>query len=230
MRGRGMSVLLKGVYEGEVTYAELAKHGDFRLGTFNDLDGEMIAVDGKFFQLRPDGSAHLVDPTQKTPFTVMTFFRPEVTQRLERPLTRPELYARLDALAPSQNLFYAIRIDGRFSRVVTRTVPRQAKPYRPLIEVVQGQATFEFENVTGTVAGFRSPDYAQGISVAGYHLHFITGDRSGGGHVLDLTSEDAMLAIDHRPGLHVELPETAAFLSAGLGKAGTSEAVKKAEG
>ncbi len=225
-----MNALLEGVYEGDITYAELAKHGDFGLGTFNDLDGEMIAIDGRFFQLRSDGSAHVVEPTQKTPFAVMTFFTPEVTRRLEGPVTRSELYALLDELAPSQNLFYAIRIDGRFSRVVTRTVPRQAKPYRPLTEVVQTQPTFEFTNVAGTVAGFRSPDYVQGISVAGYHLHFITADRTGGGHVLDLTVEDGTLAIDHSSGLHVELPETSAFLSAGLSKAGTSDAIKKAEG
>jgi len=171
-----------------------------------------------------------VDPTQKTPFAVMTFFTPEVTRRVEHPLTRPKLYALLDDLAPSRNLFYAIRIDGRFSKVVTRTVPRQAKPYKPLTEVVQTQPTFEFTNVNGTIAGFRSPDYMQGISVAGYHLHFITGDRKGGGHVLDLTIEDATLAIDHSSGLHVELPETGAFLAAGLNKAGTSDAIKQAEG
>jgi acetolactate decarboxylase len=225
-----VSALLEGVYEGDVTYAELAKHGDFGLGTFNDLDGEMIAIDGKFFQLTSDGTAHVVDLMQKTPFAVMTFFTPEVARRLEHPVMRSELYALLDDLAPSRNLFYAIRIDGRFSRVLTRTVPRQTKPYRPLTEVVQTQPTFEFTNVTGTIAGFRSPDYMQGISVAGYHLHFITSDRIGGGHVLDLTIEDATLAIDHSSGLHVELPETSAFLSAGLGKAGTSEAIKKAEG
>ena len=145
-------------------------------------------------------------------------------------MTRSELYARLDELAPSRNFFYAIRIDGRFSKVLTRTVPRQAKPYRPLTEVVQTQPTFEFKNVTGTIAGFRSPDYMQGIAVAGYHLHFITGDRRGGGHVLDLAVEQATLAVDHSSGLHVELPETGAFLSAGLNKAGTSDAIKKAEG
>jgi acetolactate decarboxylase len=225
-----MSALLEGVYEGEVTYAELAQHGDFGLGTFNDLDGEMIAIDGKFFQLRSDGTAHVVDPMQKTPFAVMTFFRPEVSRRLERSLMRSELYALLDELAPSQNIFYAIRLDGHFLRVVTRTVQRQVKPYRPLTEVVQEQATFEFKNVTGTIAGFRSPDYAQGISVGGYHLHFITSDRTGGGHVLDLMSEDATLMLDHSSGLHVELPETAAFLAAGLSKAGTAEAIERAEG
>jgi acetolactate decarboxylase len=225
-----MSALLEGIYEGNVTYAELAKHGDFGLGTFNDLDGEMIAIDGAFFQLRSDGTAHVVDPTQKTPFAVVTFFTPEVTRRLDRPVTRSGLYALLDELAPSRNLFYAIRIDGRFSKVVTRTVPRQVKPYRPLTEVVQTQPTFEFSNVTGTIAGFRSPDYMQGISVAGYHLHFITGDRGGGGHILDMVMEDGTVAVDHSSGLHVEFPETGAFLSAGLSKSDVSDAIKKAEG
>jgi acetolactate decarboxylase len=91
-------------YEGDAT-TRGAKHGNFGLGTFNDLDGEMIALDGTFFQLTSDGTAHVVDPLQKTPFAVMTFFRPEVARRLEQPVTRSELYARLDDLAPSRNLF-----------------------------------------------------------------------------------------------------------------------------
>ncbi|MBI4469975.1 MAG: acetolactate decarboxylase [Acidobacteria bacterium] len=225
-----LSALLEGVYEGEVTYEELARHGDFGLGTFNDLDGEMIAVDGRFFQLRSDGTAHRVDPAQKTPFAVMTFFRPEVERRIERTLPRTALFALLDELAPSHNLFYAIRVEGCFSSVLTRTVRRQEKPYRPLTEVTAEQATFQFNSVSGTIAGFRSPDYMQGISAAGYHLHFITSDRSGGGHVLDLEIEDATLTLDHTSGLHVEVPETAAFLAAGLNKPGHAEAIKKAEG
>ena len=38
-----MSALLSGVYEGSTTIADLLKHGDFGLGTFNELDGELIA-------------------------------------------------------------------------------------------------------------------------------------------------------------------------------------------
>ena len=43
-----MSALLSGVYEGETTMADLLQHGDFGLGTFNHLDGEMIAFNRKF--------------------------------------------------------------------------------------------------------------------------------------------------------------------------------------
>lgn len=38
----GLSALLQGDYDGEITYGELKKYGDFGLGTFNSLDGEMF--------------------------------------------------------------------------------------------------------------------------------------------------------------------------------------------
>ncbi|WP_288709787.1 acetolactate decarboxylase, partial [uncultured Serratia sp.] len=63
-----MSALIDGVYEGETTIAELLKHGDFGLGTFNHLDGELIAFSSQVYQLRADGSARKAQPEQKTPF------------------------------------------------------------------------------------------------------------------------------------------------------------------
>lgn len=39
-----LEALLGGVYDGEVTVGELLTHGDFGLGTFNSLDGEMIIL------------------------------------------------------------------------------------------------------------------------------------------------------------------------------------------
>ncbi len=67
-----MSALLSGVYEGSTTIADLLKHGDFGLGTFNELDGELIAFSSQVYQLRADGSARKAQPEQKTPFAVMT--------------------------------------------------------------------------------------------------------------------------------------------------------------
>ncbi len=51
-----MSALLSGVYEGSTTIADLLKHGDFGLGTFNELDGELIAFSSQVYQLRADGA------------------------------------------------------------------------------------------------------------------------------------------------------------------------------
>ena len=48
--------LVQGVYNEAVTVGGLRTHGDFGLGTFEGLDGEMVVLDGKFYQAHADGS------------------------------------------------------------------------------------------------------------------------------------------------------------------------------
>ena len=122
---------------------------------------------------------------------MVTRFEPEVDERLEGALSHAELLARLDALVPTGASSCAIRLDGRFELVRARSVPAQSPPYRPLTEVVADQHVFELEDVAGTMLGFRFPAYVEGIEVAGYHLHFISDDRTRGGHVLDSRSPRA---------------------------------------
>ena len=100
-----------------------------------------------------------------------------------------ELLARLEQLMPVDAASCAIRLDGRFEFVRARSVPPQSPPYRPLTEVVLEQHVFELTDVAGTMLGFRFPDYAEGIEVSGYHLHFLTDDRRRGGHVLSSRSD-----------------------------------------
>lgn len=223
-----INALLEGVYDGEVTFGELRQHGDFGLGTFNALDGEMIALDGEFYQVRSDGRARPVDDAQKTPFAVVQFFRPELEQPLNEELDYDQLQDELHKHHQSVNFFYAIRVDGLFSYVKTRSVPRQHKPYPSLVEVAREQPVFEFENVEGSLAGFRFPDYASGVNVPGYHLHFITRDRTAGGHVLDLRLKQGRLYVEHTANFHMELPEAGDFLGADLAK-DQREAIHEAE-
>jgi acetolactate decarboxylase len=224
-----LAALLDGVYDGGVSYGELEEHGDFGVGTFNALDGEMIAVDGAFFHLHADGSARQVTPDELTPFAAVTFFRGDATEPIAA-MARAEFEAMLDAQLPSKNLFYAIRIDGTFDRVVTRTVGKQVAPYPGLAAATEEQIVRTFEHVTGTIAGFRSPNYAQGMTVAGYHLHFINDERTHGGHVLDFTVIDATLRVDEDPGMHVELPETDEFMNANLDAHDVDREIRAAEG
>jgi acetolactate decarboxylase len=97
-------------------------------------------------------------------------------------------------------------VDGRFEYVRTRSVPRQRIPYPPLAEVVKDQPVFELSAVRGSLVGFRFPDYAQGLNVAGYHFHFITADRSAGGHVHECRLNGGELRVDREADLRVELP------------------------
>ena len=202
-----IGALLEGAFEGDLSFAELAEHGDLGLGTLNHLDGEMVALDGEFFRADVDGAIHPVGPGELTPFAVVTRFEATIDERLpavER--SHGELLACLDELVPPGASSCAIRLDGRFPLVRARSVPRQEPPYRPLTEVVADQHVFELVEVEGTMLGFRFPSYAEGIEVGGYHLHFISADRSRGGHVLDSRSGELRARIDPSDDLHVELP------------------------
>ena len=210
-----IGALLEGAYEGDLSFAELAEHGDLGLGTLNGLDGEMIALDGRFYRADADGHVSEVPAEALTPFAVVTRFAPSVDAEaggpappaLSPPGDHEELLARLDELVPEGAASAAIRVDGHFESVRARSVPRQSPPYRPLAEVVAGQHVFELRDVAGTMLGFRFPEYAEGIEVGGYHLHFISEDRSRGGHVLgSRAGEPLRVRIDVSSELHVELP------------------------
>ena len=201
-----IAALLDGAYDGDVTFEELGEHGNLGLGTLNALDGEMIALDGRFFRADVDGLIEEVDPVARTPFAVMTWFEPSVERPLSGPLPHDALLAELDLIAADPESACAIRIDGEFERIRARSVPRQLPPYRPLAEVVADQHVFELADVRGSVVGFRFPAYAEGIEVGGHHLHFISEDRTQGGHVLECEPREATARFDLAGEMHVELP------------------------
>ncbi len=202
-----IGALLEGAYDGDLTFAELAEHGDLGLGTLNGLDGEMIALDGRFYRADVDGIVGEVDGSARTPFAVVTRFEATIDVELDGPLDHEALLAKLDSLIPPGAASCAIRLDGRFELVRARSVPRQSPPYRPLTEVVAEQHVFELTDVAGTMLGFRFPAYVEGIEVSGYHLHFVSDDRSRGGHVLGSRSSGALrVRLDPSSDLHVELP------------------------
>ena len=224
-----IGALLDGAFDGDLSFAELAEHGDLGLGTLNRLDGEMVALDGEFFRADVDGAVNPIPAAAKTPFAVVTKFEPEVDERIQGRLSHAALLDRLDALTPAGASSCAIRLDGRFELVRARSVPAQSPPYRPLAEVVADQHVFELEDVAGTMLGFRFPAYAEGIEVGGYHLHFISDDRGRGGHVLDSRAAGLRARLDPSNDLHVELPPRIELADPDLAAA-THAAIAKAEG
>jgi acetolactate decarboxylase len=225
-----IGALLEGAYDGDLSFAELAEHGDLGLGTLNRLDGEMIALDGEFWRADVEGRVHPIAPGEKTPFAVVTRFEPTIEAELEGAPTHAALLERLDELVPAGASSCAVRLDGRFELVRARSVPAQEQPYRPLTEVVAAQHVFELHDVAGTMLGFRFPAYVEGIEVAGYHLHFISADRGRGGHVLDSRAAAGLRArLDPSDDLHIELPPAIDLADPDLA-AETHAAIVRAEG
>ncbi|VAX34512.1 Alpha-acetolactate decarboxylase [hydrothermal vent metagenome] len=213
-----IDALLIGIYDGEMTIGELKQYGDFGLGTFNGLDGEMLVLDGRFYQITSDGVVRQPDINTKTPFAAITYFETDQKFILQPDTTFRSFEKQMDSLIPTPNIFYAIRIEGVFRKVKTKSVPRQKKPYRSLKEIAKDQPTFDFKDIEGTIVGFRCPDYMKGINVPGYHLHFLTRDGKAGGHVLEFTVQKAVAKIDQTSKFFLILPDDREFYGADLSK------------
>ena len=213
-----INALMAGVYDGEITCGELRRRGDIGLGTFEALDGEMVAIEGIIYQVTADGTVRVARDDVRVPFAEVTYFTPDITTVTGAPMDLSHLPQYLDSLIPSTNIFYAVRIDGTFSRVRTRSVPRQAKPYPPLDEAVKDQREFEYGTIEGTLVGFRYPVYARGINIPGYHFHLISSDRKAGGHLLDCRIEKGKVAVDCTSRLFLSLPREVDFYGADLSR------------
>jgi len=206
-----INALLQSVYDGITPISEVRKHGDTAIGTIDGLDGELIGVDGDYYVIRTDGVAYPLEDTTTTPFVTATFFEADSNIHAEYTENISRFEEQLEGGLPSANMVYAIRIDGPFDYVKTRSVPKQSRPYPKLAEVVQEQTEFEFYNTGGTIVGFWSPEFVSGLNVPGYHIHFITDDRTAGGHVLDLRMTDRDIQIDITPDMYIVLPTEGDF-------------------
>ncbi len=221
-----LSALLEGQYDGQTTFAELKKYGDSGIGTFEGLDGEMIELEGQFYQVKADGIAYPVADTMKTPFASVTYFEPDKSQVVNEEINFQQLQNRIDNMIANKNIFYAIKVTGDFKNVKTRSVPAQQKPYPPLAEVTKNQPTFVLDNVKGTLVGFWCPSYVNGMNVPGYHMHFLNAEKNAGGHLLDFTMKSGQIEIDATPNFYMCLPASEEFGKIDMNEDRTQETEK----
>jgi alpha-acetolactate decarboxylase len=211
-----ISALMDGVASGGIELSDLQKLGTHGLGTFESIDGEMVMIDSISYHLRADGSIETATAHNKLPFAMVTQYKPT----LSRPVSLPgkdSIYEIAKEMFPrSNNLYLALKIQGTFQRMKVRAVRGQTYKGQPLSELGDSQSVNTFRSIQGTVFGFRSPPFSQGISVAGGHLHFLSADRSCGGHVLELEAEDVEMSGAVIKDIRMELPESQEFDAAKL--------------
>lgn len=214
--------LVSGVYAGMISAEKILQHGDFGLGTFVDLDGEMVVLDGHVYRVRGTGEVSEVSGDAEAPFALVTQFSPEIDLEIEPAVSLEDLECHCDKLRPSANLFYALRVDGMFQSIRTRAVKPPIGQAR-LVEAAKVQAEFEFNDINGTLVGIWSPGFSSAFSVPGYHFHFLSDDRLHGGHLLACVTKGLRLRMDVLTDFHLALPENEAFLKADLSKNSADE-------
>lgn len=199
-----LAALTAGQYDGLVSIEDLLDRGDFGLGTFDALDGEMIVLDGTVYQVPASGIAEEASGDVTTPFAAVTTWNPDFRHEYPDSMTCADLESALDQITDPDTP-YAIKVSGDFTTLVTRSEERQEPPYQPLADVLEGQIEFQLEQITATMAGFRLPAYMADANSAGYHFHAITDDEQAGGHVLDCQTGDVTVELDTINSWQVEL-------------------------
>jgi acetolactate decarboxylase len=213
-----IDTLLLGGFDGVYNFSTLETKGDLGIAVFDALDGEIIEIDGIFYQERADGTVRQVRGDDTTPFATVTWFEPDHEVRIARADNFSDFTTQLEAALPSPNLFYAIRIHGTFPMMKTRAVSRQEKPYPRLVDACAGQSVFMLNNTSGTIAGFYTPEMVEGLNIPGLHLHYLTDDHAAGGHILDFSVENATIELDSTSRFTMWLPEGDQYAGYDLGE------------
>ncbi|MGD8779966.1 MAG: acetolactate decarboxylase [Ignavibacteria bacterium] len=189
-------------YDGNVTLDEVKKYGDFGLGTINGVDGEVVIYEKTFYRIDTEGKVKELNLSNKTPFVVLKDFAADTALNINNKTTLTELKNIIDNLKTDQP--FAVKITGKFSKLKSRSVYKQSKPYPTLAEIVKNQVEFNFENTDAVIIGFWYPEYLDGANFPGYHLHCLVKDNKGGGHLLDCEILNAKVELDISEGLIID--------------------------
>jgi acetolactate decarboxylase len=209
--------LVEGIYEKAVLSSLLLNYGDFGIGTFDNLDGEMVVLDGTIYQVQSNGTVKRIVDDTGTPFAVVVRFLADQDEILEQVQSFEALRSLCDRCRDSENLFYAFRIDGHFDHVHTRAMKATLNGL-PLAQAAAIQPEFDFHDIDGTLVGIWAPGFSGSLNIAGYHFHFLSNDRTRGGHLLECSGKKLRVQVERLTDFHLCLPESEEFLRADLTK------------
>ena len=227
-----LQALSLGYSKKVITVGELLQEGDTGLGTFEDVNGEMIVMDGHCYRATQDGSVVEPEPETGVPFCAVARLTGERTFPLSSmpdiASLRTELTRRIEEHF-GLNSMHVVRIDGLFDTVDARSEAPYRSHHISLKTVLdQNQRAFLFENIRGSLVGVYFPDHMDGINMPGWHLHFLSDDRSKGGHVFNVILKEGTVLLDKISRIEIELPREAAFDTYSLKQASEDE-IKKVE-
>lgn len=207
-----IKTLLDGNYISNISYAEIRKNGNFGLGTFNKLHGEMVALNGKFYQATVDGKVTIVADSLFAPFAVVHNFVADKKINIEKEIgSFDELKSFLDPYVINRKDIYAFKIHAKFDSLKVRSVPQQEEPFPTLADVVKNQTIFELKNIEGTLVGYWFPDYLKDVNASGFHMHFISDDKKHAGHLLKCSFKSAEAEQDELTKLNLIIPQNSAY-------------------
>lgn len=191
------------------------QHGDIGLGTFENVDGEMIVLDGECFRATEDGTVFKASPDMGIPFACIASMVSERQKEIADILNIEQLKKELDLSIEDVfglNSIHMVRIDGEFSKISARSESPYKSQHIELKDVLaKTQKEFILENTAGSLVCVYFPDYLDGINASGWHVHFVSSDHKRGGHVFDLSLKSGRMHLMKIDNIQMHIPSDPAF-------------------
>ncbi|MDS7933156.1 acetolactate decarboxylase [Acinetobacter sp. V91_4B] len=224
---------IEGLYKGSKSIGEIKEHGNFGLGAPDLLDGELMLVDGEFYQTTSTGQTHIVSDEFKTSLSFVTFFKPDLSFSIDQQMSQEQVFGFINNKLRSLNKMYAIKITGKFKSIRTRAFPpvnaQQAPYFTPLYNMMDKQVELNYENTSGTLVGYRLPEFLNGINIGGYHFHFLSQDQKQGGHLLAFEGDNLIVEVAELKKFDLEIPQDPDFQKFDFSKRDPSRKIHKVE-
>ncbi len=209
-----LQALMQGYYYPVSTVGELKANGDFGIGCFEGVNGELIMLDGTVYQAIYDSSLLVPKDATTVPYATVTFFKNNINKNLKNITSISNLMEQLNKIVNKngKNLFYFVRIDGTFDSVKYRSEYVQKKPYKPLAKAMETDQTFfDKQNDKGTIVGLYCPDFMDKLNSPGWHFHYVNSDRKNGGHLLEVSAKKAAVQLSKKINFTMKLTEDKKF-------------------
>ncbi len=227
-----LQALALGYTRSVVRTDELLSHGNTGLGTFEDVNGEMIVIDRHCYQAAEKGSVTEMPPDTGVPFASVANLQGDRVFTLSEIPDIEHLKMELNLKIEEDfglNSMHIAKIEGDFERVDARSESAYRSHHVELKDILgKTQKSFCFEQIRGTMVCIYYPDYMDGINAPGWHLHFISEDRKWGGHVFDLQMRRGEVFLDKISRIEIQLPSEPAFDTYSL-KEASQQDIKEVE-
>lgn len=207
--------LKDGVFNGDYTLEQLKLKGNFGIGVCNNINGEWVAFQGKFYKTKPDGSVEEVALSEKIPFAVVTTFKAPTRFSLNNVTSLADLDRKIPLLFKNENVPCAILIEGNFESIELSHLKEQFPPYRPLSETKKGKSSVSHER--GMLIGYWFPSYMKEFNSKNIHFHYLSRDRSHCGSLENVKFKTAKVAIQRANSLDIYFPKLQTFSNARIG-------------
>lgn len=189
-----LAALMSGLYEGTEEIGKILEHGSFGIGTVENVDGELTVLDGKSYLAKATGEVIQISNDTKVPYAAVANHNTTVLKKVLKETTSMNLMNLVRNNLVSENLFHTVKVTGIFKYVKLRVSPG-ANPGETFGDVAARQPEFTKENISGTIVGIWIPELYSGMSLDGFHLHFLSDDKKFSGHIINLIMTEGIIEI-----------------------------------